>query len=83
MCLSISFLSSCQSTKEQKSIGLKYYPSLELLKKGIVNKYYAHAIIEAEKYDTNTHIFYNSYLLIGDTLHYTNYINEHTPEFSQ
>ena len=74
--LSIMFflIISCKEDTSDPGIALKYLPAQELLKQGIVSKYYEHSYSEEDP-DTSTHISYKVYQLKGESLHIDNYIH--------
>lgn len=68
----ISFLASCNLDKKDLGIATNYLPAQDLLRKGVVNKYYDHVYKKGAR-DTSTTVYYRLYQLKEDKLWLSNY----------
>jgi hypothetical protein len=70
-------LTACQSDEIDLGLAKEYFPSSQLLKDGVVNKYYIH-YQAADSRDISTHVVYRSYQAKSNVLYY----NYYEPDFS-
>lgn len=65
-------LVSCQPEEVDLGIAADYLPPQDLLRQGVVNKYYEYEVVEGSP-DTSVILYYRAYQMIGEKLHISIY----------